>query len=304
MVSETDVRNTLAMATAYGKRLNKSTTVRIQADELTVTDTLEIAGHANIVPVGIGGRALRIIYDGPDGESVENPKTVVRINADGAYGSEFGRIEIAVRRRNTKNLVLLEMVGGVNSRIQDVRGVHWGVDCRGLVIRGKESVRVSGINFGCTQPLVILAGDNHKFEDLDLIAPTSSAAEDACCDRLEAIPILTGMPQAWTFAGQNAIHGGVQMMRIDAPPTASTGNALTLAGGFRYEQPLPGSVKPLIEFRFPGTAPGHALEQFIVSGAVRSSKRYGPFIGGDLSRVWKINAPPANFFELGRQLEL
>lgn len=283
----------LDVAARQSSKENKNITVSIPEGQYVI-DGLTIGGQVSINPQGSGMRPVRFIYDGPDGESAENPRVVISIR--GGYGKDIGNFEVRCKRANAKYLVFVECTGGANNYYHDIRIDHPnGLDCRGFVNRDRESAYVSRLDILCTQPLAIITGDNHYLECLDLKASTTDEHFSGTVKDVISVPIYLGMPKGWTIGGQNALHGGRQIIYCETKANDPTGNPLLISGGIRYEQVLSDSSRPAIEFNFAN----RSLEAFVVSGVIRSSQRTGPAFGWTSGKIWK-RIGLDNYFELGK----
>lgn len=167
---------------------------------------IKLPGNVSFTSTGKGIRSIRLIYEGPSGESVDNP--AVLISRVQGYGAFLNGMEI-VARPDRKYLRFVNFSNNINCKISNLRIAHYGLDCIGLDLAGRESTIVENIDVRCSVPLALRWGDNFNLHNLDLgAATTSDALAQMNKDLISTCILMTHKMDHLVLSGYQTYQGG------------------------------------------------------------------------------------------------
>lgn len=176
---------------------------------------------ANVSLIGGSGstRSVRLAYAG------KGNQTLITLRG---YGSRFQGFDLVSKIPEAPRLTAIRLDGCLNPEIARLRVDLRGIDCVGLDIAGKESVKVDTVELRAAVPVLYRWADNTVFRDCDLGASGN-------IERLtDTVVLFGGMPHQVTFEGYQTWQGGKYAIfgEINSP---SSGQGLNIYN-LRYEQ--------------------------------------------------------------------
>lgn len=230
-----ELKQKLLEAGNVAKPNNKNVTVFLAQDVINFDDTIVIPPHVSLSSIGKGYKSTRLRYTGPEGESIVNYKPLVQ--QQNSYGSIIENIEITVANPLAKYLVAYNFSTAINCTLRFARFAHYGLDCRGLYISGRESFCLSDIDFRCSVPVHLGYGDNFNLHNIDIGASTTPEALIQMNKDLPSACLYINQKQdSLVLSGYQTYQGGnyAVLGYIDSPIFCSG----MFFNNIRYEQSL------------------------------------------------------------------
>lgn len=197
---------------------NKTLTYIIPEGEYDF-ETLTVPANVSLIGGSGSIRSVRLSYVG------RGNQTLILMRG---YGSRFQGFELVSKTLDAPRVTAIKLDACLNPEVSRTRVDLRGVDCVGLDLAGKESVKIDTVELRCSNPIFYRWGDNVVFRDCDLGA--SSNVESL----VDAVVTFKGMPHQVIFDGYQTWQGGKHAIfgEVTSP---QAGQGLNLYN-FRYEQ--------------------------------------------------------------------
>lgn len=200
------------------KNRNKTLTHRIPEGEYDF-ESLMIPGNVSLIGGSGASRSVRLRHVG------NGDQTLITIGA--GYGSLIQGFEILARSHDLSRMTAFRFNGSLNAEISRVRVDLRGIDCVGVELAGRESIKLDTVELRASNPILYRWGDNCVFRNCDL------GASGNCSRLVDTVVSIQGMPHQLIFDGYQTWQGGKHAIfgEVDSPTSGQGVNVYNL----RYE---------------------------------------------------------------------